>query len=180
MCAPAAFAFLRGTRGFSVRFASGILFFCAAKVPGDAGRGVEALERPRWEKPRIPGPLPLSASRSERRGPPALSDSAPGSQAELERERWRRPGTCRATFVLGADCGRQRAAPSEPDRKGARACARPWEPRLLPVPASSRRKQSLGRAGRLGREWAARRPGPGPCSAVGASRLGCSRACSCE
>lgn len=80
--------------------------------------------------------LPLSTSRSGCPVRPAPSDSAPGSQAEPERERWRRPGTCRATFVLGADCGRQRAEPSGPGIKGARACAQPWEPGLLPVPAS--------------------------------------------
>lgn len=80
--------------------------------------------------------------------PPAHSNSVPGSLAQPERELWRRPGTCRATFVLGADCGGRRGAPSGPGRKGARACARPWKPRFLPVPASSRREQSLGRAGR--------------------------------
>lgn len=34
MCAPTAFAFLRGTRGFSVRFAFGILFFRGQGVRG--------------------------------------------------------------------------------------------------------------------------------------------------
>lgn len=93
--------------------------------------------------------------------PPARSNSVPGSLAQPERELWRRPGTCRATFVLGADCGGRRAAPSGPGRKGARACARPWKPRFLPVPASSRREQSLGRAGRLGRDSGGSEASPG-------------------
>lgn len=96
-------------------------------------------------------------------------DSASGSQAERERELWLRPGTCRATFVLGADCGRQRVTPSGPGRKGTQACARPWKPRLLPVSASSRRKQSLERAGRSGRDFGG---SAGPDSAEGGSGLG--------
>lgn len=102
-----------------------------------AGRAFSRHHKLRgWEQPWTPGQLPLSAFRSGCPVPPAPSSPAPGSRAELERERWRQPGTCRATFVLGADCGRQTATPSGPGRKGARACARPWKPRLLPVPAS--------------------------------------------
>lgn len=135
---------LPGTRGLRVPFLLGVLFLCAAKGP---------LRRPasggggRWlfKTPETPG---VGAALDFRDGYPFLafvlgvrcpqlpSDSAPGSRAEPERERWRRPGTCRATFVLGADCDRRAATPSGPGRKGARACARPWKPRLLPVPAS--------------------------------------------
>lgn len=127
-----------------VCFLLGVLFLCAGKGPisrpvGWRGGGAFSRHQTLLGGGRnlgLPGRLPLSGFRFGCPVPPALTDSAPGSQAEPERERWRRPGTCRATFVLGADCDRRAATPSGPGRKGARACARPWKPRLLPVPAS--------------------------------------------
>lgn len=148
--------------------------------PGRRGRGLKAPETTRVGEtldPRTVAPFSLSLWVS--RAPSSLrlccwqpSRARAGALAA--------PGTCRATFVLGADCGRRRDAPSGPGRKGARACARPWEPRLLPVPASSLRKQSLRLAGRLGRNSASGRPGPRPRSTVGASGLGCPLGCSCK
>lgn len=141
---------------------------------GPEGVGVGLFRGPRnsWGGRSLgtSGRFPHSAFPSGCPVPPAPSDSAPGSRAEPERERWRRPGTRRATFVLGADCGRQTATPSGPGRKGARACARPWKPRLLPVPASeSQETKSPDAQADWGGTLATR---PRARSAVGAAGLG--------
>lgn len=72
---------------------------------------------------------------------------ASGSRAELGREPWRQPRTCRATLVRGTDCIQLRGSPTGTSREGVR----PWKPRLLPVPALSRCKPRPGKAGLLGR-----------------------------
>lgn len=137
--APTSFSFLRGTEELGARFSFGVQFLRAAKgrVGASRGRGrVVAFKASETHK--------MKAWDLRTVTPFCLLSCVPGTPGSLQLCFWQ-PSAAGAVvfggglnlpghFCARADCGRQRAAPSGPGRKGARACARPWKPRLLPRP----------------------------------------------